>query len=157
MTNKVYPETNSAASFPNRLTVSTSELQVREPFNQARKQMQRGWDGPKGGRCPRIFWYECPMLRPVTPGQEDLTGVRFGKMVCVGLAPVNGGQVASWVARCDCGVYELRKAKTIKKRWPLEACGNCGYDFHLKRLDFKNRRGRWPNDREDEILSGVTL
>lgn len=61
---------------------------------------------------------------------EDLTGRAWGRMVVLGLAR---DRRERWVCRCVCGHYVYRKARTIKKADPDEACHACQHVDQLKR------------------------
>ena len=46
----------------------------------------------------------CGCLSKLTPGQKDLTGMRFGKLVCIEPTErrgYHGGTI--WICKCDCG------------------------------------------------------
>jgi len=61
-----------------------------------------------------------PPMRKVVPGNLDLTGQRFGRLVVLGLGATKNQkcghpQAAAWVVRCDCGAFEHRTAKALRK------------------------------------------
>lgn len=69
-----------------------------------------------------LHWDICPKLRQPLHGALDLTGVKFGKFVVVGLLYFDRfkqkrkkNNPARWVCKCECGRFEARHAKTIKK------------------------------------------
>lgn len=135
-----------------RPVVRPEEIQTRRPMLAASLQMQRGWDSAKGPRTSRWFWDIKPDTRKIPNGMLDLTGVRSGRMVCVGLAPEKrGGNKAAWIVRCDCGMYESRTAKALRSEqysW-RNMCTQCGYTFNLRRKAYKADSGRWPTDDEE--------
>lgn len=86
--------------------------------------------------------------RRLGPGELDLTGRRFGRLVTIGRALKKIGQ-KTWVVRCVCGSYELRSTGAIKKQTerpekrhgrPDDRCDAC---WHLEamRLRYKERGG----------------
>ena len=78
--------------------------------------------------------------RPVPPDLEDLTGRRIGRFVVKGLGLKRPGDgKAVWVVRCDCGAYEHRTSRTLKKGdTGRTMCSHCDYLAELK-------AGRVPN------------
>lgn len=66
---------------------------------------------------------DCGCITKVTPGQKDLTGQRFGRLVC--LAPTdqrhNNGAII-WQCKCDCG-KECLAASTQLSRGYKKSCG----------------------------------
>lgn len=80
---------------------------------------------------------DCGCLSKVRPGQRDLTGQRFGKLVC--LAPTeqrckNGSIV--WNCRCDCGTECLVPGKQL-----TAGCRkSCGCLSHPPLKDFLSKR-----------------
>jgi hypothetical protein len=55
------------------------------------------------------------------PYAEDLTGVRFGKLVVESLACV---KPRHWTARCDCGNVTVVEGGNLK-RGHARSCGQC--------------------------------
>jgi hypothetical protein len=51
-----------------------------------------------------------PKLKPLPPNATNLAGLRFGRFRVVGM---QAGVSGRWVVRCDCGNYEIRRAKAI--------------------------------------------
>jgi len=63
------------------------------------------------------------------PASWDMTGVRFGLFVVIGVAP---GQLATglntrWVVRCQCGAFEYRRTRAIKNQENahIDRCAVC--------------------------------
>lgn len=78
--------------------------------------------------------------RPPLKNSIDLTGIRQGRLVVVGLSEDKRGV---WVCRCDCGVYCHRKAKAIRNpRNHVDRCEECRHLAHLKRNDHYRRTGK---------------
>ena len=80
-----------------------------------------------------------PRLRPVPKNTLDLTGVRFGRFVVVGLpADLND----RWVVKCDCGNYEHRRAKAIRNLANnVDRCNVCRKTHYiLKGKDINDHR-----------------
>jgi hypothetical protein len=81
-----------------------------------------------------------PPMRKVTPGQLDLSGQRFGRLVVLGLGAAKNTKAkypaaAGWVVRCDCGAFEQRTAKALRKPGDPDRhmCLHCGRLKDLKR------------------------
>jgi hypothetical protein len=105
------------------------------------------WDG--SGKEARKTWDGPPKTRPVPANVEDLTGVRFGRLVVLGLMDGSQGK-PRWVVRCSCGLFEVRKGQAVKN--PENAndrCSKCGYWHHLRRREIYDRTGQWPPDQID--------
>ena len=88
-----------------------------------------------------------PPMRKVILGNLDLTGQRFGRLVVLGLGAVKNQttrspQPASWVVRCDCGAFEGRTSKALRKPGDpnRHMCLHCGYLERLKRKTLSPRR-----------------
>lgn len=131
------------------------EIQTRRPMLAAALQMQPGWDGAKGPRPSRWFWDAKPETRDVPSNGPNLTGLRHGRLVCMGLAPKKkGSNNAAWIVRCDCGRFETRTAKALRNEaeaWQ-SMCEQCHYAYHLRRKAFHNANGRWPTEEEKRKL-----
>lgn len=69
------------------------------------------------------------------PGFIDLSGHRFGRFIVVGISV---DAKASWVVRCQCGRYSLRKSKAIKN--PENTQDRCE---HCRHLAFLKREEKW--------------
>lgn len=63
--------------------------------------------------------------------QDDLTGRKFGRFTVIGFSAVqNPKKNGTWVVRCACGSYEIRRGKGIKAaNDPDDCCVEC---MHLK-------------------------
>lgn len=64
-------------------------------------------------------------LHRLQPGQIDYTGRRIGRLTVIRFHELrhNGGtKEAMWLVRCQCGDYELRRAKTIRRNANADAC-----------------------------------
>lgn len=62
----------------------------------------------------------------------NLTGERFGSVVVVGYAAIQPRQKSKWfpraprwVVRCDCGLYEMHKEKTLRAMGKKMKCRYC--------------------------------
>lgn len=74
------------------------------------------------------------------PGYRDMTGIRRGRLVVVGLAEVNG---LKWVMRCDCGAYVIRTNKAASNEAnDADACEECRHVLYLKRNELHRRTGK---------------
>lgn len=86
-----------------------------------------------------------PVMRQETrrdrtvPGYRNLTGVRRGRLVAVGLAE---GAGIKWVMRCDCGAYVIRTNKAVcNEANAADACEECRHVLYLKRAELYRRAG----------------
>jgi hypothetical protein len=71
------------------------------------------------------------------PGYVDLTGAQIGRLRVAGIASFSSLEKRRWVVRCQCGDYEIRRAKFIKRclsgENPVEPmCMECGYTRKLQ-------------------------
>ena len=72
-------------------------------------------------------------------GFIDFTGVRFARFTVIGMYANGRG----WVARCDCGVYCIRQAKSIKNIENIQdRCQECKHLAFLKRSEVARRTGK---------------
>lgn len=63
-----------------------------------------------------------PPVIPVPERIPDFTGAIFGQLTVIGhYADCNG----QWVVQCDCGSYELRSTKTVRRQNPNSCCNEC--------------------------------
>lgn len=94
---------------------------------------------------------DCGCASRVRPGQKDLTGMRFGKLVCIEptdwRSKNNCGTV--WRCRCDCGNLCLAPIKQLTSGYK-KSCGCLSHpplkDFVGKRfgiLDILEYAGKW--------------
>lgn len=81
------------------------------------------WDGP-----PEIVRPSETHLR--NPCFVDLTGVKYGRLVVLGMMQETSGNSALWVCRCACGKYVGRRAKAIKTQ-KGDRCVGCDHTRHL--------------------------
>lgn len=68
---------------------------------------------------------------------DDLTGLKVGKLTVIGLGDFPGRSKkspAAWVVRCVCSYYETRTAKTLRnpEYAKTAACDECNYLAELK-------------------------
>jgi len=82
----------------------------------------------------------CPQTIPYTQYKgnnegKDFTGAKPGRLTVIGYRGRGKQEFGTWVVRCACGNYELRKTKTIKKgldgRLPDDCCAECDYTKKL--------------------------
>ncbi|MCK5612533.1 hypothetical protein KAR91_62255 [Candidatus Pacearchaeota archaeon] len=78
--------------------------------------------------------------KPILKNQLDLTGYKVGRLTVIGLSDKKHKKYALWVARCDCGVYTERRAKTIRNEANSDDC--CELCRHLNKLKRDERRRR---------------
>ena len=73
------------------------------------------------------------MQRP--PEAPDYSGFRRGYMVALRYHDSNrSGNGASWLCRCDCGMYELRRVKRwMEKADKADSCRICAVTFERTR------------------------
>ena len=69
---------------------------------------------------------------------EDLTGRRFGRLVCVECVDVNPQGNAVWLVRCDCGTEFEALAFNVKEGHTL-SCG-CIRRERMARLNAERKR-----------------
>lgn len=79
------------------------------------------------------------------PGYVDLTGVKVGRLSVIGIAAASSQEKRRWVVRCQCGDYEIRRSKVIR-RW-MEGenvggamCHECGYTQKLLRGEHNEKK-----------------
>ena len=92
------------------------------------------------------------------PCAIDYTGLRLERIEIVGYLDMKsygfkeGGR---WSARCDCGRYFIVKSSSIRKwttefpdrLWEYALCHLCKVTMQLKKKDFFNRHGKYPDER----------
>lgn len=81
----------------------------------------RGSDWVPEARMPPGFrhWKSPPAMlawaqAPRYPGEEDLTGKKFGRLTVLGILADSPAGGRRWVLRCVCGDYEARASKAIR-------------------------------------------
>jgi hypothetical protein len=72
------------------------------------------------------------------PRYVELTGSTFGRLKVIGISASSDHDKRRWVVRCQCGDYEIRKARYIKQCLSGEQegpamCMECGYTQRLQR------------------------
>ena len=74
-----------------------------------------------------VYQEECPPIEQyIGPDDHNLTGHRYQKLTVVGYggkATGNSGY-AKWVCKCSCGIFVIRRSKTLK-RLPDNCCDRC--------------------------------
>lgn len=139
----------------NRLTARPNEIITRKPLMQASCQMQKGDPQSCSPKLRSILsWDGAPKMKPVPKNTPDITGKRSGSLVVKGLLDKsgfgNGNAKASWVVRCDCGMWETRTYKAITSgRETHDCCVHCRTVVQRKR-ELERRRffalnGYWPD------------
>ena len=76
-----------------------------------------------------------PTKRFTGPQSESLIGKRFGKLVVKGpAAELKANKMGvAWVVRCDCGAYEHRRTRGLKRTEPTRLhCSHCDYLHEIK-------------------------
>lgn len=70
-------------------------------------------------------WKDRPPTLPAP--RPDLTGTTFGRFTIVGYLGRKGNKTnkARWLARCACGAYEARRARTIRETCGEDMCIAC--------------------------------
>jgi hypothetical protein len=84
--------------------------------------------------------YAPPPLRPVPvyPHFEDLTGLRFERLLVLGLAAIGfDGKKARWSCRCTCGKYSTHRGLSLR-RGSEDRCHDC----HITRIATDGIGGR---------------
>lgn len=80
---------------------------------------------------------DCGCITKVKPGQKDLTGQRFGRLVCVSPAGTQERKgVVLWNCRCDCGNLCQAPSAQLTKGYK-KSCGCLG---HPPLKDFVGKR-----------------
>ena len=82
-------------------------------------------------------WDACPRLEMFKgPTNHDLTGTKYGRLTVIGYyGHSNSCKSSQWVVRCDCGAYEIRNAKRIRKsdKGKIYTCMECQNIATMKR------------------------
>ena len=74
---------------------------------------------------------------------EDLTGMRRGRLLVIGLSDEFPGR---WVVRCDCGRYSMRRKKAITNSGnEQDRCEHCRHLAFLRWDEAKRRTGKDQN------------
>lgn len=75
-------------------------------------------------RLQRGLITDCGCITKVNPGQKDLTGMRFGKLICIEPSDQKNekGSGSIWKCRCDCG-KETIVGQTLLQTGKTKSCG----------------------------------
>lgn len=156
-----------------KLTVTAPTKQRKSGYKVWRCQCDCGGEILLDTRClQRGTVKDCGCETAVKPGQKDLTGMRFGRLVCIEPTEQRGpsGGVV-WRCQCDCG-NECLAVSTQLLHGYKKSCGCLGHparkDFVGKRfgmltvLEYAGKRGgmhRWRCrcDCGNETVVGQTL
>lgn len=85
-----------------------------------------------------------PLPENMRPG-EDLTGIVFGRFTVLGMAL---GVLGTWVVRCTCGIYTLRRRRAISNpNNNQDRCEACRHLASMKRSEVWRRTGKNINER----------
>ena len=115
----------------------------REPVDRVAQRVG-AWSGTRirhrPHRNPSLFcWEACPPIKPA-PGGVDLVGLRKGQLVVIGVWDVPTGALGKssggprWVCRCDCGLFEIRRTRSLTNpRNVRDCCHECRNTAYLQR------------------------
>lgn len=95
-----------------------------------------------------------PLASKPNAGLPDLTGHRFGRLVVVRFhgATSKNNPVPTWLVRCACGDYELRRTKTILNPGdPDDCCLEC------RAVRILQKRASAPNNRKARRKAAALL
>ena len=140
-----------------KLTVTAPTAQRKNGYMVWRCRCDCGGEILLDTRClQRGTVRDCGCETVVRPGQRDLTGMRFGRLVCIEPEPQrssNGSTI--WRCRCDCGKECLAVGTQLTQGYK-KSCGCLGHpplkDFVGKRfgmltvLEYAGKQGgmhRW--------------
>ena len=88
-----------------------------------------------------------PPIRNGKNGWFDLTGIKSGKLTIIGLSiDPSRSCGATWVARCSCGTYCYRKAKSINNIHNYDECSECYELSRMKAKEYCKLTGKYPNE-----------
>jgi len=80
-------------------------------------------------------------LKSLHKNAVDLTGIKFGRFVVVGLSA--DSKKPKWVVRCSCGNFEVRSAKCIRKMLIDQMCIKCYSALQaIKKSEWAAGKGR---------------
>lgn len=100
-----------------------------------------------------VHWKAPPAMRPVPSGLPDLTGLKGEYLTVVGLRLLEDRASwtrTTWVVRCVCGDYEVRRHKSLAKHRafaPDDACFECR---HVRALRVRGAKPLTKKRREAE-------
>jgi len=78
-------------------------------------------------------------IKPLPFNAEDLTGIRFGRFTVLGMSRELKKR---WVVRCDCGMYSIRRRKSIlNPANKLDRCGECLEQIQIKKAYHYSKTG----------------
>lgn len=79
-------------------------------------------------RLQRGLITDCGCITKVNPGQKDLTGMRFGKLICIEPSDQKNekGSGSIWKCRCDCGNDCLAVSRQLIQGYK-KSCGCLGH------------------------------
>lgn len=123
------------------------------------------------------MWETMPPLRidrklTKDPNFQDFTGIKFGRLTVMGLSKEyirsfmrrafdlgngkfqiehkqrNRGGFCKWIVRCNCGYYEERTTKQIKKACELDRCYVCHHLIKIKSKGYYLQNGIAPTKKQ---------
>ena len=91
-----------------------------------------------------------PFVRSVPIGIATIVGTRRGALKVIGFhrfAPrwFDGKPHTRWVVQCDCGAYDIRSGRSLKRQNMDDECGFCASERQEFRKAFYAREGRYPD------------
>lgn len=103
-------------------------------------------------------WDAPPPLKPIqrkhrmNPSFTDFTGMRFGRLVVLGMGADSHdpgeSRGALWICRCACGRYVGRRGKALKSPKPDASCQLCQHTAYLRHsASGNNARARAESDK----------
>ncbi|WJT09232.1 hypothetical protein [Vibrio harveyi] len=115
------------------------------PVDRVAARVLRGGENYTPDKKIQTADQKTPIPTKKTPANApQLTGIRFGRMTVLGFAIVQTGKKGgSWVVRCDCGTYTLRRTRAIRNpNNDQDRCEECRHLAHLKRTEAHRRTGK---------------
>lgn len=121
-----------------RLTVAAPTARRKNGYMVWRCRCDCGGEILLDTRClQRGTVQDCGCATPVRPGQKDLTGQRFGRLVCIAPTEERGpGGGTVWKCRCDCGQECLAVSTQLTQGYKK----SCGCLSHPPLKDLVGRR-----------------
>lgn len=88
-----------------------------------------------------------PAVRMCPPNVEDRTGVRRGSLTVVGFHGYRQDQSGrtQWTVRCDCGAYDIRSGRALRRLNMDDRCGFCNVEENAFKQEFIKANGRYPD------------
>lgn len=111
----------------------------------AARQLSKGEHWEPDVKITQRHWDTPPKLRKKYKGSHSLIGVRSGRLTVVGYfgrkqspnGKTKGAQSQLWLVKCDCGDFETRTGKALKKKKSgQDRCENCQYFERMKRREY---------------------